>query len=294
MDHPDEVRDFLTSRRARLTPEQAGLRRYGANRRVKGLRREEVAMLAGVSVDYYTRLERGNLTGVSDSVLNALAEALKLDEAERTHLFDLARTANDGARRRPSIRQGQVREGIQRLLNSISTPAYVRNDRLDLLGANQLGRVLLSEVFEQGPRANLARYLFLDERSHHFYIEWQKVARDAVAALRIRAAQNPYDQAFAELIGELSTRSEEFRQWWATHNVSLHRTSTKRMHHPIAGELTLTGETLPLSDDSGLTIVAYTVEPGSQSQKALVFLSSWAVTHTADDSSQPSEVDEIS
>lgn len=289
MDHRDEVRDFLASRRARLTPERAGLRRYGTNRRVKGLRREEVAILAGVSVDYYTRLERGNLAGVSESVLNALADGLKLDEAERTHLFDLARTANDGAPRRLVNREGQNREGIQRLLDSISTPAYVRNDRLDLLGANQLGRVLFAEAFEQAPKANLARYLFLDERSRDFYIDWDKVAREAVAALRIRAAQNPYDQAFTELVGELSTRCEEFRKWWATHNVALHRTSTKRMRHALAGELTLTGEALPLPDDPGLTIVAYTVEPGTSSQEALAFLSSWIATHSLNDSSQPSE-----
>jgi transcriptional regulator with XRE-family HTH domain len=282
MDNHSEVRDFLTSRRARLTPEQAGLPRYGANPRVKGLRREEVALLAGVSVDYYTRLERGYLAGVSDSVLDALADGLQLDESECTHLFDLARTANaSGPRRRTAADRGQVREGVMRLLNAISTPAYIRNDRLDLLGANRLGHALLAEIFDRAPgRANMARYLFLDDRSHEFYTEWDKVARDVVAALRITAGKNPHDRALTELVGELSTRSEDFRQWWATHNVRLHRTATKRMHHPVVGDLVLTGEALPLPDDSGLTIIAYTVESNSPTEGALGFLASWAATET--------------
>lgn len=277
MDNRTEVRDFLTSRRARITPERAGLPLYGTNRRVAGLRREEVALLAGVSTDYYTRLERGNLTGVSESVLEALSGALQLDESERTHLFDLARASNTSGRQRRTGAKQHVRPGVQRILDSIDAPAYVRNNRLDLLGVNRLGRALLSDLFTHDTsRPNLARYLFLDRRSQDFYIEWAAVAKDVVASLRIEAGRNPYDRGLTDLIGELSTRSEEFRTWWASHNVRLHRTSTKRMHHPVAGELELTGEALELPGDTGLTLITYTVEPATSSAQALQFLSNWA------------------
>jgi hypothetical protein len=276
MDNRNEVRDFLTSRRERITPDQAGLPLFGTNRRVKGLRREEVALLADVSTDYYTRLERGNLTGVSEPVLEALASALQLDEAERTHLFDLARAANSSGRPRRMAPKQHLRVGVQRVLDSISAPAYVRNNRLDLLGVNRLGRALLSDLYgNESSRPNLARYMFLDNRSRDFYADWQAVAKDVVSALRIEAGRNPYDRGLTDLVGELSTRSEEFRSWWATHNVRLHRTSTKQMHHPVAGDLELTGEALVLPGDSGLTIITYTVEPASSSAEALQFLSTW-------------------
>ena len=248
----------------------AGLPLYGTNRRVAGLRREEVALLAGVSTDYYTRLERGNLSGVSESVLEALAGALQLDESERTHLLDLARAANTGGRQRRTAPRPHLRPGVQRILDSISAPAYVRNNRLDLLGVNRLGRALLSDLYSHdASRPNLARYLFLDARSQEFYSDWAAVARDVVSALRIEAGRNPYDRGLTDLIGELSTRSEEFRTWWASHNVRLHRTSTKQMHHPVAGALELTGEALELPGGTGLTIITYTVEPASPSAQAL-------------------------
>jgi transcriptional regulator with XRE-family HTH domain len=282
MDNRAEVRDFLTSRRARLTPDQAGLTLYGSNRRVKGLRREEVAMLADVSTDYYTRLERGNLSGVSESVLEAVAAALKLDESERVHLFDLARAANSGSRRRRPTTRQQLRPGVQRILDSLSAPAYVRNNRLDLLGVNQFGRALLSDLYtSEATQPNLARYLFLDDRSRDFYADWSAVAKDVVASLRLQAGHNPYDRGLTDLVGELSTRSEEFRTWWASHTVRLHRTSTKRMHHPIVGDLELTGEALELPGDDGLTIITYTVEPGTASAEALQFLISWATSQDA-------------
>jgi hypothetical protein len=217
MDNRDEVRDFLTTRRERLTPEQAGIPFFGGKRRVKGLRREEVAMLAGMSTDYYTRLERGNLTGVSQSVLHGLARALHLDEAERAHLFNLAGTANTsepasnpqgGAARRFPNRTG-VRHGVQRILDTIHAPAYVRNGSMDILAANRLGRALFADAYGTGATFNLARYLFLDPRSRDFYREWETVARDCVAALRTEAGRNPYDRALTDLVGELSTRSEE-------------------------------------------------------------------------------------
>lgn len=282
MDNRTEVRDFLFSRRARITPERAGLPLYGTNRRVTGLRREEVALLAGVSTDYYTKLERGNLAGVSESVLEAVAGALQLDESERTHLFDLARTANTGTstRQRRTTPQQSLRPGVHRILDSLGAPAYVRNNRLDLLAVNRLGRALLCDLYgAAASRPNLARYLFLDPRSRDFYVDWEAVAKDVVAALRIEAGRNSYDRGLTDLVGELSTRSEEFRTWWASHNVRLHRTSTKRMHHPVAGELELTGEALVLPGDSGLTIITYTVEPATSSAQALEFLASWASEH---------------
>ena len=282
MDNRAEVRDFLTSRRARLTPDPAGLTLYGTNRRVKGLRREEVAMLADVSTDYYTRLERGNLSGVSESVLESVATALKLDESERVHLLDLARAANAGGRRRRTTGKQQLRPGVQRILDSLSAPSYVRNNRLDLLGVNQLGRALLSDLYSADTTCpNLARYLFLDDRSRDFYADWTAVAKDVVASLRLQAGHTPYDRGLTDLVGELSTRSEEFRTWWAGHTVRLHRTSTKQMHHPVVGDLELTGEALELPGDAGLTIITYTVEPSTPSAEALQFLSNWTVSETA-------------
>jgi transcriptional regulator with XRE-family HTH domain len=276
MDNRTEVRDFLTSRRARITPEQAGLPLYGTNRRVTGLRREEVALLAGVSTDYYTRLERGNLSGVSESVLDALAGALQLDESERTHLLDLARASNTSGRQRRTAPRQHVRPGVQRILDSISAPAYVRNNRLDVLGVNRLGRALFSDLYAHDARSpNLARYMFLEPRSQDFYVDWAAVAKDVVSALRIEAGRNPYDRGLTDLVGELSTRSAEFRNWWASHSVRFHRTSTKQMHHAVAGALELTGEALDLPGDTGLTIITYTVEPATPSAQALEFLSSW-------------------
>jgi transcriptional regulator with XRE-family HTH domain len=227
----------LTSRRARITPEQAGLPAYGGGRRVAGLRREEVALLAGVSVDYYTRLERGNARGASDAVLDALARALQLDEAERTHLFDLARAANATtaarAPRRPA--RQQVRLAVQRIRDSMTTtPAYLRNGRMDILTANQLGRALYSPVFDSPARpVNHARFIFLDPSATEFYAEWECAASDTVALLRAEAGRNPHDRALSALIGELSTRSETFRRLWAAHNVRFHRTGLKRFRHPV-------------------------------------------------------------
>lgn len=295
MDNRTEVRDFLTSRRERLTPEQAGVPAYGGRRRVKGLRREEVAMLAGMSTDYYTRLERGNLTGVSDEVLESLARALQFDEAERAHLFDLAGAASPSGRargqaadtsRRSSARAG-VREGVQRILDSLNAPAYVANVRMDILATNRLGRALFTEAYgaETGG-FNLARFLFLDPRSRDFYVEWDTVARDAVASLRTYAGRNPYDRGLTDLVGELSTRSTEFAGWWATHTVKFHRTSTKKIHHSVVGDLEVTGEALELPGDPGLRVVIYTVEPASPSEQALGFLASWS-SRTSSEHEEP-------
>ena len=278
MDAKSEIREFLVSRRARITPEQAGLHWYGENRRVPGLRREEVALLAGVSVDYYTRLERGNTNGVSESVLEALARALQLDDAERAHLFDLAR----GARTTPRRRRGsaaRVRPTVQRTLDAIGAPAFLRNGRMDLLAANRLGRAFYAQHFDSpdGP-PNSARFIFLDPRATSFYLDWEQVATDAVAVLRSEAGRDPYDRGLSDLIGELSTRSETFRMRWAAHNVRYHDTGVKRFHHPVVGDLELTYETMTLAADEGLMLFVYTAEPGTRSEEALNLLASWAAT----------------
>jgi transcriptional regulator with XRE-family HTH domain len=283
----NEIREFLTSRRASITPADAGLPVYGENRRVPGLRREEVALLAGVSVDYYTRLERGNFNGVSESVLSALADALHLDEAERAHLFDLARAAHQAptrARRRPA--RQRIRPSVQRILDAITAaPAFVRNGRMDILAANALGRALYGDMLSSTVQPfNTARFAFLDPRAQDFYIDWPTVANDAVAILRSQAGRDPYDRELSDLVGELSTQSEYFRSLWAKHNVRFHDTGAKRLHHPVVGDLDLTFETMSLAADNGLTMFVYTVEPGSKSDEALGLLASW----TANPAEQPS------
>jgi hypothetical protein len=281
MDTRSEIREFLTTRRARLTPEHVGLPTYGA-RRVPGLRREEVAVLAGVSVPYYTRLERGDMSGVSDGVLDALARALELDDAERAHLFDLARAAQPAAvtprRRRPA--KQRVRPAVQHILDAITgAAAFVRNDRLDILGGNPLGYALYSLMFEDEARpVNTARFVFLDPRAQDFYADWERATRETVAVLRSAAGRDPHDRALSDLVGELSTRSEVFRTHWASHNVRFHLNGVKRFHHPVVGELSLNFERLELAADHGLTIFTYTAEPGSRDEEALRLLGSWAAT----------------
>jgi transcriptional regulator with XRE-family HTH domain len=289
VDRKEEIRDFLVSRRAKIGPEQAGIPSYGELRRVPGLRREEVAQLAGVSTDYYTRLERGGIRGVSDSVLEAVAAALQLDEAERAHLLDLARTANAPsprvARRPP---QQRVRPGVLRLLDGMAgVVALVQNGRSDVLAANLLGRALYAEVFNSaassgpggpGRLPNQARYLFLDPGAGDFYPDWRAIAATTVAMLRTEAGRNPHDRALNELIGELSTRSGLFAGLWAGHDVRIHTTGTKRFHHPVAGDLSLQYETLDLPGDEGQTLFTFTAEPGSASENALAFLASWAAS----------------
>ena len=281
MDTRSEIREFLTTRRARLTPDQVGLPTYGP-RRVPGLRREEVAVLAGVSVPYYTRLERGDMSGVSDSVLDALARALELDDAERAHLFDLARAAQPAPvtpRRRRAAKQ-PVRPAVQHILDAITgAAAFVRNDRLDILGGNQLGYALYSEMFTDPARpVNTARFVFLDPRAQAFYADWERATRDTVAVLRSAAGRDPHDRALSDLVGELSTRSEVFRTHWASHNVRFHLNGVKRFHHPVVGELSLNFERLELAADHGLTIFTYTAEPGTRDEEALRLLGSWAAT----------------
>jgi len=239
-------------------------------------------MLAGVSVEYYTRLERGNAAGVSEDVLEGVTRALQLDEAERAHLFDLVRAASTVhlTRRRPS--QERVRPTVQRILESITAPAYVRNGRLDLLAANALGAALYAPIFDSATGTpNTARFIFLSPQASEFFDNWERIANDAVAILRAEAGRDPYDKRLSDLIGELSTRSDEFRVRWAAHNVKFHRTGAKTLHHPVVGDLTLDYEALDLPGDEGQRILVYSAEPGSRSQEALDLLASWAATPTA-------------
>lgn len=280
MSDADDIHEFLTSRRAKIDLRQAGLPMYGANRRVSGLRREEVALLAGISVDYYTRLERGIVRGASEDVLNGIVRALRLDDAESAHLFDLVRAASGGALR-PSPRNPapqRVRPTVRRLVDALQgIPALVRNRRCDILYANALAEALYSELYRSPIRpVNSARFAFLDPRAHQFYGDWETSAHDIVAGLRVEAGRNPYDPALTELIGELSTRSEAFRQLWAGHDVRFHRSGSKVLHHPLVGDLMLAYEVLELPADAGLELVTYSSEPGSQTERALAELAGWA------------------
>jgi transcriptional regulator with XRE-family HTH domain len=288
MDTRDEIRDFLSSRRAKITPQQAGLPVYGgANRRVAGLRREEVALLAGVSNDYYVRLERGNLAGVSDEVLDALAGALQLDDAERAHLYDLARAAAERptrSRRRPQT--DTVPASVQIMLDAMTgAPAVVRNERLDILATNPLGRALYSPLYRDstGP-ANHARFAFLDPAARGFWVHWDRAADDTVGILRTLAGRNPHDKALHDLVGELSTRSEDFRNRWARHNVHQHLGGNKQINHPVVGRLELMYDTLPIAQAPGLTMIVYTAAPATPTADALQLLASWAVTQQHSDS----------
>jgi transcriptional regulator with XRE-family HTH domain len=280
--HRSEVREFLTSRRARLSPQRAGLAAIGNNRRVPGLRREEVATLAGVSIVYYTRLERGNLTGVSESVLDAVAKALQLDDAEREHVFDLARTANAtaSARTRPRGGAGRARvpAGIQQVLDAITdAPADVRNGRRDILASNKLARALYSDIHAETVQPpNVARFTFLNPKARDFFVDWDRAASDIVSSLRIETGRHPYDKPLSDLVGELSTRSEEFRVRWASHNVRHHTAGIKKMHHPVVGEIELAYQALTLPGDIGLNLNVFTAAPDSPAQEALRFLASWA------------------
>ncbi|MCS5721718.1 helix-turn-helix transcriptional regulator [Herbiconiux sp. CPCC 203407] len=289
MDNRSEVREFLVSRRARISPERAGVEPTGGRRRVPGLRRDEVARLAGLSVDYYTRVERGNLTGVSDSVLDAVSRALALDRAERDHLHDLARTANIGARpRAPKPPAPSLRPATQHLLDSITgAAAFVGNNRMDLVAANDLGFALYSEMYRGPARpANHSRFIFLDPRAHDFYPDWNRAANVNVQILRRDAGRSPFDKELSNLIGELSVRSEEFRTLWGAHDVRRHYSGAKQFQHPAVGLLELTYHVMDLEDDPGHTLTVYTPAPGSPSEEGMRLLASWAATERIADTAR--------
>ncbi|MDF2990674.1 MAG: transcriptional regulator [Microbacterium sp.] len=282
MENQAEVREFLMSRRAKVTPELAGIP-AGQNRRVSGLRRSEVAALAGVSVEYYAKLERGAIAGASASVLDAVARALQLDETERAHLFDLARAA-DGIplsgrpRRRAAAKRGGLRPSLGWAVNSITDGiAFVRNTHQDLLATNELGRAFYSPLIgDSGRTPNLARFQFLDPASREFYPDWDLFAGMCVAIMRAEAGRDPHDRGLQDLVGELSIRSEVFRRLWAAHDVRTHGSGTKRFRHPVVGELTLAYEELAITADPGSVLMIYTAEPGSPTAERLRLLASWA------------------
>jgi len=289
MQSHDDLSAFLTSRRAKLTPADAGLPDYGGRRRVPGLRREEVALLAGMSAEYYKRLERGTAAGVSETVIDGVSRALQLDEAEHAHLLDLVRAAGSGPhprRRRPAA-VPRLTAATQQTIEAMSTvPVFVQNGRLDAVAANGLGRALFSELFEQldeGPAGdrstpNAARFLFLDPRSRTFYRDWDGNARQIVALLRAEAGRSPYDRQLGALVGELATRSDAFRTLWGSHDVREHRTGVKSVHHPVVGDLDLTFQNLDLSSDRGMQMLVFSAAPGSPSQERLQLLANWAAS----------------
>jgi transcriptional regulator with XRE-family HTH domain len=281
MDNRVEVREFLTSRRAKISPERAGLPAAG-QRRVPGLRRSEVAALAGMSVEYYAKLERGSLAGVSAGVLDAIARALQLDEAERAHLLRLAHEA-DGSnailrpRRRP--KRWSVRPSLQWSLDTVNAPAIVGNNRMDLVAANHLGRAMYCDVYDDPTSPpNFARFTFLDSAARRFYPDWDLAADMCVANLRTSAGKDPHDKGLHDLVGELSTRSDDFRRRWGAHNVRIHGTGVKQFRHHIVGELTLAYESMDLQAEPDLTMTLYAAEPGSPTEDALRLLASWAAS----------------
>ena len=280
MDNRAQIREFLISRRERISPAEAGLPAYGGNRRVKGLRREEVALLAGVSIDYYVRMERGNLAGASDAVLDGIANALQLDEAERAHLFDLARAAQPSPPRQRRTKTSGITGGIQQILDAITdAPAWVRNARHDMLAANRLARALYAPLLADTRRpVNNARFVYLDPAARDFFVDWERSADDIAAMLRSEAGRNPRDKQLIELIGELSTRSEDFRARWAAHNVRFHRTGHKQLHHPVVGLLDLDFEAMEFPAHPGLTLLVYTAPATSPASDNLKLLASWAAT----------------
>jgi transcriptional regulator with XRE-family HTH domain len=279
LDLRTEIRDFLRSRRGRIAPEMAGLPAYGGNRRVKGLRREEVALLAGVSVEYYVRIERGSLAGTSDGVLDALATALQLDGAERDHLFHLARQSATPNGRRHRQTTATVRPALQEVLDAITgAPALIRNGRHDVLAMNDLGRALYSPVLADPRRpANTARFVYLHPgEAEEFFVDYDQVARNAAAVLRMEVGRNPHDEELIALVGELSTGSELFRQKWASQDVRLHGYGSKRVNHPVVGRLDLNFESMDLPTDPGLHLNVYTVPVGGPAADNLALLASWA------------------
>ena len=285
-DNRSDIRDFLVSRRARLTPEQVGLPPTSGRRRVPGLRREEVAVLAGVSTDWYTRLEKGHIGGVSEEVLDAVAQALALNEDERTYLFDLARAARPARRNPPRRKDAEVSRSVQWMLDSMTmSAAFVRNGRSEVIASNALCRAVCAPMYDspttQAGRPSFPRFLFLDpEAAAQFFVDWEGGARTAVAMLRAEAGRFPDDRALRELIGELSTRSPEFRTLWAQHDVRLRHEGIKRLRHPEVGDLEFTYRTLSLPGSGRAVhdVVIYTAEPGTTSEERLKLLASLAAT----------------
>jgi hypothetical protein len=282
MDPRDELRDFLLTRRGRITPERAGIASVGS-RRVAGLRREEVAMLAGVSTDYYTRLEKGKVGNPSDSVLEAVSRVLELDQAEHTHLLDLVRAGGrpTGPMSRPRPGGPAPRPSLQWMVDAMSDAgAMVVGPFLDVVAMNHLARAIYSPMLDGGDedRLNFARFAFLDPASRDLYPDWDGAARVAVAQLRLAAGKHPRSRVLSALVGELATQSPEFRTLWARHEVRLHFAGTKYFTHPAVGALELSYHTVELPSDPGHALTIYNAVPASPSADALRLLSVWAAT----------------
>ena len=283
-DNQNDLSQFLISRRAKLNLQQAGLPDFGGRRRVPGLRREEVALLAGMSAEYYKRVERGNAKGISEAVIEGISRALQLDAAEHSHLHELVRSANIGTHRqsRRQTRRTQLNPSVQQTIDAMSgVPVFVQNGRLDAVATNSLGRALFSPLFESAAvPVNAARFVFLDPRAQSFYRDWESNTRQIVALLRVEAGRSPYDRQLSDLVGELSTRSDLFRTLWGAHDVREHLTGIKSIHHPIVGDLDLTFLGLDLTSEPGLQMLVFSATPGSASQDGMQLLANWANTHS--------------
>lgn len=283
-----DLRDFLVSRRARLTPADAGVEPFGGARRVHGLRREEVAFLAGVSIDYYTRLERGRVQNVSDEVLDAVARALRLDEVERDHLSNLARARRPTRTRAGRSMPTRVPAGLQAVVDSMSVPAFVQNGRMDFLAANRLGWALYPFADTAGDRPfNASRFQFLDSRAPDFYRDFDLAVRNNVAMLRAAAGRDPHEPGLVQLVGELSTQSDLFRSLWAEQDVVQYRRGTKRYHHPAVGDVEFGYETFEMPAYPGLVMLVYTVEPASRTAETVQLLASLAAQDPVRDGADP-------
>ncbi|MGV9326667.1 helix-turn-helix transcriptional regulator [Streptosporangium sandarakinum] len=275
MDRGSELADFLRSRRARLTPDRAGLAQDGRARRVPGLRREEAARLAGVSTEYYTRLEQGRAGNPSPEVVEALARALQLDLAEREHLTDLL--ARPTPARRAPVAPQRVRPGLHLMLQTLEhVPAFILGRRTDVLAANRLACAVLTDFDALPvPQRNLTRYYLLDPDARDRVGDWAQIAAETVAILRFEAGRHPHDRRLADLVGELTLRSPEFTTWWNDHRVLRRTHGTKRYHHPVVGDLHFAYESFQLPDDPDQTLCVYNAEPGSTTAESLRLLSSW-------------------
>ncbi|MET8579731.1 helix-turn-helix transcriptional regulator [Streptomyces collinus] len=280
LDRRAELSEFLRSRRARLKPEDVGLPDFGRHRRVPGLRREELAQLAGVSVAYYTRLEQGNGRNVSAEVLDSIARALRLSDAEHAHLTHLAKPK--AHKKRPAARQQQVRAALCQLLDTLDgVPAYVVGRRAEILAWNRMAAALFGDwgQLPAGDR-NWARLVFLRPEYRELFVDWEQKAIDIVCALRMDAGCFPDDPRLSALVGELSVKSEEFRRLWATHDVKEKSHGVKRLHHPLVGDLSLRFETFRVAGDPDQGLITYHAEPQSASAESLRLLASWGTDAT--------------
>jgi transcriptional regulator with XRE-family HTH domain len=289
MDYQAELRGFLTTRRARISPEEAGMTPFPGMRRVAGMRREEVAYLAGISVDYYTRLERGRVQGISEEILDAVSQALRLDEVEHDHLLSLVQALRPPRPRDLKPKHPARTEPdavLQRVLDAMDVPAVVQNPRLDVIAANRLGWEIYPHAKQYlaghpGKRFNQVRFQILDPRAHDFYLDWELATRNSVAVLREAAGRDRADEELFALIGELSAKSDYFRCLWASHDVIRYRRGPKRYHHPVVGDVAFDSQSFGVADDTDLTMVVLTAAPGSSTADALRILGAWAEDSTS-------------